>query len=264
MGIFFISKSNNNVETKIFDISLPKMQETFKKMEKEAGWDIKSPLIWGYFFLDHDNRKLELFAKKLQEEGFKIVDIRKTEDGIFNLHIEEKIVHSPESLYNTSRKLAKLANENHIETFDGWDAGIDTKSPSSVTDDKKPTAYPLNYSGKGIWNKAFKNYNFGVVFEDDGKTGYFYATNKGQTVIFDALQLYDYNSKDKPKSGEKMYIVLNESLKKAGIYYQNKFHAVFDFNNERGSNLLNSPKLKTAKWEKPHIWDDAITEGLNP
>ncbi len=41
-----------------------------------------------------------------------------------------------------------------------------------------PIAYPGKFGGRGVHKKAFGGMGFGVVFEDDGETGYFYATTE--------------------------------------------------------------------------------------
>jgi len=131
-------------------------------------------------------------------------------------------------------------------------------------EDQRSTAHLLNYNGKGSYIKSFDKSNFGVVFEDDGETGYLYATDKNHKNIYDALQLYNYGDNNHPKLGETIFIIFNEALKKVGFYYKDKFHAVLDFKNERGSNLLNTPILETAIWKKSHAWGANVIDGLQP
>ena len=50
-------------------------------------------------------------------------------------------------------------------------------------------AHPINFNGKGVYGLENELFDFGVIFEDDGETGYFYATNKDHTEVFDALHL---------------------------------------------------------------------------
>lgn len=126
----------------------------------------------------------------------------------------------------------------------------------------KPSAYPITYSGKGSYEKSFND--MGVVYEDDGATGYLYATNKDHSVIYDTVQLYNYDSELQPKSGDTLYFVVNDPMQKIGFFYKNKFYAVFDFKNKKGSNILNSPVWESAIWKQPHDWDDSILEGLQP
>lgn len=110
------------MSTQVFNIFLPNLQVAFDRMKSEAGWDTNDKLYWGYYFLDHDLKKLEAFGGKLEKEGYQIVEVRKVEESsLFILHAEENIVHSPESLFEQCHKLTKLAQKNKIEVFDGWD-----------------------------------------------------------------------------------------------------------------------------------------------
>jgi hypothetical protein len=107
--------------TQVFTISLPNMQAAFERMRTDAGWDTNDKLFWGYYFLDHDHKKVERFGNELKKEGYEIVEVRKTEGDLFLLHAEEHVAHSPESLFQQCHTLAKLATDNNIEVFDGWD-----------------------------------------------------------------------------------------------------------------------------------------------
>ena len=113
--------------TQVFNISLNNMEAAFEKMRHEAGWDTNEKMYWGYYFLDHDNEKLERFAKTMQKEDYQIIEIRSTvNDNLYILHAEKHMEHSSQTLFEECHKLAKLANENNIEIFDGWDvANID-------------------------------------------------------------------------------------------------------------------------------------------
>lgn len=105
-----------------FKNSLSDMQADFRRIEDEAGWDIQGKLFWGYYFLDNDRNKLQSFGKKLEKEGYQIVEVRNSgQEHLFLLHAEEHRVHSAQSLFEQCHKLARLAQESEIEVFDGWD-----------------------------------------------------------------------------------------------------------------------------------------------
>lgn len=126
----------------------------------------------------------------------------------------------------------------------------------------RPFAYPLNYNGAGPYQKSFTGTGFGVVFEDDGSTGYLYATNENHSEIFDALHLYNDDSKDRINEGEEIFIVWNQKLQKAGIYFHNEFHAIIDFKNQKACCKNGSPNTKKKWCKSNHKWDDGMTEGL--
>lgn len=112
--------------TEIMETSLFELQETFVKMNNEAGWDVNKPLIWGYYFYDHSPEKLRMLSKKLKGESFNVYEIRESgseTDDAYLLYAYEKAVHTPNSLLERNKKLAQFAIENSIEVFDGWEAG---------------------------------------------------------------------------------------------------------------------------------------------
>ena len=77
--------------------------------------------------------------------------------------------------------------------------------------------------------------SFGVTFEDDLTTGYFYAINTKPTInILDALHIYNVNDvidKDKPCN---IQIVWSENGDLASLLINKYCHAIFDFKNKAG------------------------------
>ncbi|MDB5279035.1 MAG: hypothetical protein JWR61_3990 [Ferruginibacter sp.] len=72
--------------------------------------------------------------------------------------------------------------------------------------------------------------SFGVTFEDDLTTGYFYAVDiKPELQILDALHIYnvaDIADKDKPR---KIQIAWSDNGLIASLLINNYCHAIFDF-----------------------------------
>lgn len=126
---------------------------------------------------------------------------------------------------------------------------------------EKPTAHPLNYVGPGVYEVPFTGTGFGITFEDDGDTGYLYATTEGFDHIFDALHLYNNTDSNRLAVGDNAYIVWNPNLLKAGIYYKNEFHAVIDFMKQTACCRNNFPQ--PSQWCcSNHKWYDKAAEGL--
>ena len=77
--------------------------------------------------------------------------------------------------------------------------------------------------------------SFGVTFEDDLTTGYFYAVDtKPDLQILDALHIYnvaDIIDKDKPSI---IQIVWSYNGLIASLLINNYCHAIFDFNSKGG------------------------------
>lgn len=76
---------------------------------------------------------------------------------------------------------------------------------------------------------------YGVVFEDDLTTGYFYAVDiKSDSKVLDALHIYnveDVVDKSKPC---KLQIAWSENGQIASLLINNYWHAIFDFENKAG------------------------------
>lgn len=89
--------------------------------------------------------------------------------------------------------------------------------------------------GQNTFVDSLAESNNGVVFEDSGETGYFYAVErKGDLKILDALHIYnvaDVIDKDKPSL---LKILWTEDLNRAFLSINNYYHAAFDFKNRAG------------------------------
>ena len=101
------------------------------------------------------------------------------------------------------------------------------------------------------------------MFEDDGNTGYFYATTEKFERIFDALHLYNYGNPSQPSAEDKIIIVWNSQLRKAGLFYHNKFQAVIDFKNKTACCRSGFPP-PFGEWQTLHSWEEKMTAGLEP
>lgn len=84
---------------------------------------------------------------------------------------------------------------------------------------------------------------FGVVFEDDGDTAYFYAVEKDQEGgglrILDALHIYEGDEMGKGKS--KLMIVWSRDWLKCALVLDGYCHAIFDFAAQGGYNINEFP-----------------------
>jgi hypothetical protein len=105
--------------------------------------------------------------------------------------------------------------------------------------------------------------SFGVTFEDDLTTGYFYAVDtKPDLQILDALHIYnvaDVTDKDKPS---KIQIAWSDNGKIASLLINGYCHAIFDFENEAGFCRNGFPE-SNEKWTRKQdrtLTDDMINE----
>ena len=102
---------------------------------------------------------------------------------------------------------------------------------------------------------------YSVVFEDDGKSGYFYAIlrkDDDSQPILDAMFIYNVNDVvDKNIPSEVKILWSNDGLKSV-LLINNYPHAVFDFENKRGYCRSNFPPPEN-EWAKfSHEWTDDV------
>lgn len=91
-------------------------------LAEKSDWVIDSPCRWSYYFLDANQENLVTLAKHLEEKGYEIVDIDEAEEaGDYFLQVDCIETHTPESLFELSQNLEKLAGEFNVRDFDGMD-----------------------------------------------------------------------------------------------------------------------------------------------
>lgn len=99
----------------------------------------------------------------------------------------------------------------------------------------------------------------GVVFEDEGETGYFYARDYSQKELFvDALHIYTVELvRDKDLTSE-FVIIWSADETKAALLINQHPHAVFDFTSKIGYSRDNFPEPDpTTGWEH-QPWVDKL------
>ncbi len=110
-------------------ISLPMLKEMFENIQKQTEWDLKGPMLWGYFFTHNNQEDLKALIPELEKQEYIFVKIfladgeDNSEQETYTLHIEKKEIHTVNSLHETNNKLSLLAAKNNIDTYDGMDVG---------------------------------------------------------------------------------------------------------------------------------------------
>ena len=100
---------------------------------------------------------------------------------------------------------------------------------------------------------------FGVFFEDDRETGYFYGLDrKSDSAILDALHIYTVANVTDANLPSRVQIFWSRDWLKCGLSINDYIHAVFDFESKRGYCRTGFPPIDD--WSKDaHVWsDDAI------
>jgi hypothetical protein len=100
----------------------------------------------------------------------------------------------------------------------------------------------------------------GVVFEDDGATGYFYALDFGldESPIVDAVHIYSVEcvtDRDRPS---RVQILWSADQSKAALLINRVPHAVFDFVAKRGYCRDEFPPPAPGSAWTRHGWNDAL------
>jgi hypothetical protein len=135
--------------------------------------------------------------------------------------------------------------------------------------------------GEDTFVESFSPENkYGVVFEDDGETAYFYAVEKdpeGQGLrILDALHIYEAEGAEDAKmdaaaaaaagqgtgpSPSKLLIVWSKDWKKCALVLDGYCHAIFDFEAQGGYNINEFPPPNSI-WTKGErrLTDERIRE----
>jgi hypothetical protein len=95
--------------------------------------------------------------------------------------------------------------------------------------------------------------NYGVIFEDDGETGYFYAVEtepeKQVPRILDALHIYEVPGIPEDNKMTKLVIVWSRDWLKSALVLDGLCHAIFDFEKQAGYNINEFPP-PNAFWTK--------------
>jgi len=104
-------------------VTLQQIKTMFSQIATNAGWDMNSDKLWSYFFYDEDKSKLETFSSNLKKRGYNISEITSMDDGRYKLTVKRKEVHNPTSLLKRHKELIKIANENNVDHYDGFDVG---------------------------------------------------------------------------------------------------------------------------------------------
>jgi hypothetical protein len=125
-------------------------------------------------------------------------------------------------------------------------------------------AFPIIYDGPDAYAKAFEGTGYGLVFDDDGETGYLYVTSEDFSEVLDALHLYNSDTEYAPKPGETAYFLWSRKFGRAGLFYHNMYIAIVDFEDARACCRSGYPEPPEDGWcTSSHRWDPDMEEGLS-
>jgi hypothetical protein len=95
--------------------------------------------------------------------------------------------------------------------------------------------------------------NFGVIFEDDRETAYFYAVEveqekKGNRIL-DALHIYETDESSLESKTSSLVILWSKDWLKSALVLDGLCHAVYDFEKQAGYNINEFPPPNSF-WSK--------------
>ena len=99
------------------------------------------------------------------------------------------------------------------------------------------------------------------IFEDDGKTAYFYAYDRANpgSPILDAMHIYNANRVVDPDRQSEAEIRWSSDGLKAGLFINEYLHAVIDFENRKAYCRSEFPQA-AGPWQAPkrEQWNDSL------
>ncbi|GGB10054.1 DUF2251 domain-containing protein [Puia dinghuensis] len=101
-------------------------------------------------------------------------------------------------------------------------------------------------AGEDLFVESFSPENsYGVVFEDDGETAFFYAVEKdktsGELRVLDALHIHESNEDDPEPATAQLKIIWSKDWLKVALVIDDHVHALFDFEAHGGYNINEFP-----------------------
>lgn len=118
------------MEFKDTESQIAGIKEIFDEARREDNWNLDEPMLYSFYFVDEDAEKLDKLGEKLEKDGYDFIGIYELGDdeteeatGEYLLHIDRTEKHTPESLAQRNVEFQKLADENEIKTYDGWEFG---------------------------------------------------------------------------------------------------------------------------------------------
>ncbi len=95
----------------------------FAPIAENTTWDMRKPMLWGYFFTSEWKLPLEVSRRLLGLLGFRFVDLsRHDDDRVWWLNLECTEIHDIDTISVLDVRLARFASLAFSD-YDGWDVG---------------------------------------------------------------------------------------------------------------------------------------------
>ena len=118
----------------------------------------------------------------------------------------------------------------------------------------------------GVITATAPNGPFGVVFEDDGETGYVYGVRRRwwrRSAILDALHLYNVEAVKNREEAHELEVHWSSDGARAAITLNGHPHAAFAFAEQRAA-CMNAFPPPSPWCRSSHEWDPSLIEFLAP
>lgn len=101
-----------------------------------------------------------------------------------------------------------------------------------------------------------------AVFEDDGETGYLYATDisGSECQVLDAVHIYSAQEVADRNIASRAVILWSSDHQKVALLINQRPHAVFDFSAKRGYCRDNFPEPSPSNGWQRLGWDDSLRD----
>ncbi|MBP6116589.1 MAG: ribonuclease E inhibitor RraB [Neisseriaceae bacterium] len=102
------------------------VQTLFDTIEAESEWDLTTPKLWQYFFVDPSEAVLTKAVSVLQLMGYQLeqvfpAQVAAGEAPYYFLMVSKLEVHTASSLHKRNEELIKFAQKMGIAEYDGMD-----------------------------------------------------------------------------------------------------------------------------------------------
>ena len=118
------------MEFKDTESQIEGIKKIFAEAREQDNWNTDEDMLYSYYFVDKNVDELEKLGNQLEKQGYEFVDIFELGDeetgdstGEYLLQVDKVETHTPESLAQRNVEFQKLAKENDIEIYDGWEFG---------------------------------------------------------------------------------------------------------------------------------------------
>jgi hypothetical protein len=121
----------------------------------------------------------------------------------------------------------------------------------------------INIGQETYESSVSHSFSYGVAFEDNLETGYFYAVQtKPSLEVLDGLHVYNVNDVNHKHIPCTLQIAWSNDGLVASLLINNYCHAIFDFENKAGycRNGFPKPKSEWTEVQERILTDDLIDE----